>query len=263
MKKISEFAKRYIWALACAIYMFTIGVASARGRHAVRWVAHWFGYPEPGETTELPLVAPDEISDPATAVELFEPAGVDGNVPLLQLLVMARLVRTERPSGIFEIGTFDGRTTLNLAANAEPSTRVITLDLPAADVDETALAIEEGDRAYVEKPVSGSRFLGTDFEARITQVFGDSATFDYSPYKGKIDFVFVDGAHSYEYVKNDTDRALELLGDSGGWILWDDYGVWDGVTTALNEYYRSGGVFGGLKHVEGTPLAVLKVEPKI
>ena len=35
--------------------------------------------------------------------------------------------------------------------------------------------------------------------------------YDYSPLKGKIDLIFIDGSHSYEYIENDTRRALELL----------------------------------------------------
>ena len=44
-------------------------------------------------------------------------------------------------SEIIEIGTFDGRTALNLAVNAPERTTVVTLDLPAGAA--TAFAIEE------------------------------------------------------------------------------------------------------------------------
>jgi hypothetical protein len=36
-----------------------------------------------------------------------------------------------------------------------------------------------------------------------------------------MDLIFVDGAHSYEYVKNDTVKGLEML-RPGGIIAWHD-----------------------------------------
>lgn len=36
-----------------------------------------------------------------------------------------------------------------------------------------------------------------------------------------MDFVFVDGFHCYEYVKNDTEKGLEML-RPGGIIAWHD-----------------------------------------
>ena len=75
-----------------------------------------------------------------------------------------------------------------------------------------------------------------------------------------MDFIFVDGSHSYEYVLNDSDKARKLLRDGRGVIVWHDYGDWDGVTKALNELYSAGGDFKGVKHISGTPLACLIVD---
>ena len=70
-----------------------------------------------------------------------------------------------------------------------------------------------------------------------------------------MDFVFVDGSHSYEYVLNDSRLARRLLRKDGdGIIVWHDYGAWRGVTRALNALYRRDSVFQGLKHIEGTTL---------
>ena len=45
-------------------------------------------------------------------------------------MVIANLAEQAEPPTAFEIGTFDGRTTLNIAANLRPPARVYTLDLP-------------------------------------------------------------------------------------------------------------------------------------
>ena len=44
---------------------------------------------------------------------------IDGNVNLAELAVLNALCRTFRPKSIMEIGTFDGRTTLNLSLNSD------------------------------------------------------------------------------------------------------------------------------------------------
>jgi len=182
---------------------------------------------------------------------------VDGNVSLMELAILAGLARVGNPRAVFEIGTFDGRTALNLAANA-PDAQVHTLDLPPGESD-TSLAIDPDDRQYIEKPSAGGRFREAPEARRILQVYGDSATFDFSPYRGQIDLVFVDGSHAYEYVISDSHRAIEMLREGRGTILWHDYGTWLGVTRALNELYLGDPRFKGLRRIEGTALAVLQL----
>lgn len=251
-------AKKYLYALGSAIYMFTLGMRHTRERMHVYQIADWHGYPSPVPTCTVPEVEADEISDPTTAIELRHPIGVDGNVPLAQLVVMMRLIRTHDPQGIFEIGTFDGRTTLNMAANAGSDARIVTLDLPAGQIQDAALPTDVGDSAYSEKAASGARFKGSPLASKITQVFGDSATFDFGPHAGQMDLVFIDGSHSYEYVLSDTENARKLLRNGKGWILWDDYGIWEGVTRALNELHGTNPDYADMLHVKGTPLALIQ-----
>lgn len=162
----------------------------------------------------------------------------DGNVSPVELSIINALCATFRPRRIMEIGTFDGRTTLNLALNS--GGEVFTLDIPSDEKAVLDLAPE--DKPYFDKPRSaiGHRFLTPPNNKlpcvkRITQLYGDSATFDFSPWYGKIDLVFIDGSHSYDYVVNDTSVAMKLMRKEGGVILWHDYGEWPDVTKALNE----------------------------
>ena len=60
-----------------------------------------------------------------------------------------------------------------------------------------------------------------DLLDRVTFLSSDSATFDESAYHGTIDLAFVDGAHSYEYVKSDSEKAWKML-RPGGIIAWHD-----------------------------------------
>ena len=50
----------------------------------------------------------------------------------------------------------------------------------------------------------------------------DARDFDPEPMRGQFDFVWVDGDHSYDGVKNDTEKALAIL-RPGGTIMWHDF----------------------------------------
>ena len=148
--------------------------------------------------------------------------------------------------------------TLNMAKNSPIGSKIYTLDLPKEKIAATKLKIQFGDRIFIDKEISGSTHLNKDSEGKITQLYGDSATFDFSSFYGTMDFIFIDGAHSYEYIVNDTNKALKLLRNRKGIIIWHDYDHgWPGVTTALNELFKKGELFAALKHIEGTSMVCL------
>ena len=47
---------------------------------------------------------------------------------------------------------------------------------------------------------------------------GDSASFDFSKLGTRMDFIFIDGSHAYEYVLRDSETARGLLRDGRGLI---------------------------------------------
>jgi hypothetical protein len=245
-----RFARSYTVAVANTAYAFTAGLASQPSRAFVYEIARRFGFHDhPGLL--VPTVAAGALTNANIPIVLPVTDQVDGNVTLLELIVLSRLVHGAR--SVFEIGTFDGRTTVTLAANA-PDASVHTLDLPTGA--KTALQVTNDDRRYIDKPESGGRIHGTAFAGRIKQLYGDSATFDFSRYEA--DFVFVDGAHTYDYVLSDSARATGMVRKRGGIVVWHDYGEWEGVTRALNELVLQT-EYSGIRHVAGTSLAVLKV----
>jgi hypothetical protein len=211
---------------------------------------------ERGQKTSLPAVDWQEAID-VRAIRIVEPQKNSGDVSLGELAVLASAAAALRAGDeIIEIGTFDGRTTLNLAINAPAQYRVFTLDLPPDAAPKFDLA--PGERAYVEKPRSGRRFLQAPPEwaaaaGRITQLIGDSATYDWSPHAGRAGLVFVDGSHAYDYVSADSNTAFRLVANKG-MVIWHDYGVWEGVTRALEEIEASRHL--GLRQVRGTSLVV-------
>ena len=181
-----------------------------------------------------------------------------GHTTEFELKVLSNLVKKRTPKRIFEIGTFQGRTTLNMALNISENAEIITLDLPASELALTKMEIEEGEIRYVDKEISGERFLGHPVATKIRQVFGDSATFSFSEYNNSVDLAFIDGSHAYEYVINDSQKVFAMM-RPGGLIIWHDYTNWKGVWSALNELYQSDSRFKNLKHIGGTSIALLQL----
>ncbi len=158
----------------------------------------------------------------------------EGNPTLIELFCLGAIASGTGARLMFEIGTFDGSTTLQLALNSPPDAVVYTLDLPSEEIDRTQNPLLPGERSYVLKPRSGSRFVGTNAQVKIRQLFGDSATFSAGPLVGQMDLVVVDGSHALDSVRSDSALA-QTLARPGGWIVWHDYGVWPDVTTGLLE----------------------------
>lgn len=166
-------------------------------------------------------------------IPCLQDARVDAYVDDRQRAIIAALVRGLEAQTFFEIGTNRGRTTWTVAHHNENLT-LYTLDLPPTK-DNTAYELADDDRVYLRPPSqTGEAFQGTPEAQRVTQIFKDSATFDYSPYANQIDFVYIDGAHTYDYVKSDTANALTMLSPTGA-IAWDDYATGPGVYEALIE----------------------------
>ena len=259
MTRALDFFRRYLRAAAGAVWLFTVGWAQPHNRPVLDVLGNEVGLvarPVP----EAPGIGVWELVTENVSIQLREPVAVNGNTSLQELAVLAALVAQRRPLRIFEIGTFDGRSTVNMAVNTTPDAEVFTLDLPAGMASSTALTTDPHDIQFVEKPTSGARFAGADVSSRITQLRGDSATFDFGPYRGTVDLVFIDGSHSYEYVLSDSRNALDMLRAGGGVVLWHDYGVWPGVTRALNELHRRDHRFAGLRHVVDTSFGYLAAD---
>jgi len=113
--RASAFLKRYLFALGASPYLFTVGLRSARNRNLVNRIAWHFGYGN--VPRKLPKTLVEQVCPQHEAVELLEVTAQNGNVSPWELFVLPRLTKCKRPKTIFEFGTFDGRTTLDLAVN--------------------------------------------------------------------------------------------------------------------------------------------------
>lgn len=181
--------------------------------------------------------------------------GTPTNDEALQICGAMRALNARR---VVEIGTYIGATTIQLAANLpDDDGCVFTVDIDPADLAGLDDHISSFDRKLVQKQrvELGSTFRGTEYEGRIRQILGDSAAIDYGSIVGEIDLAFIDGGHSYEQVRADTEAILPHM-RPGGAIFWHDYQpVCPGVVRYLHELQASRPV----KHLRETQLAALRL----
>lgn len=167
-------------------------------------------------------------------------------------ITLANIVSHHSMHPCFEIGTAAGSTALLLSFNT--SEVVYTLDLPSDDPDAPIVLtrLKTDDEVIVKR--QRASLLRVHPRENVVELVGDSATFDYEPYYGRIGVFFIDGAHSSEYVSSDTRNASLCCRDDGV-IVWDDFGGSRDVTDFLDTLTRRGvSVYG----IEGTKLVFSK-----
>jgi hypothetical protein len=139
---------------------------------------------------------------------------------IVSLCLVCQIIK---PHIVFEIGTLTGYTAFHFALNSPDDARVYTLDLPIDEKVTPKLKTTVTDDAHIHLEHGRYCFENTPVAENITCLFGDSATFNFSPFHNRVDFFFVDGAHSYEYVRSDTLNALNCC-HPGSVIAWHDFG---------------------------------------
>jgi glycosyltransferase involved in cell wall biosynthesis/tetratricopeptide (TPR) repeat protein len=172
----------------------------------------------------------------------------DDTRAVLTLLVHAR------PKRVLEIGTALGHMTANFTRWTSDDAQVFTIDLVRGMNRARPGAFEQ----EVEVPWHSEwgRFaneFGTAYKAFF--ITADTMTYDLGRL-APLEFVFVDGAHDFEHVVNDSRKAYEALA-VGGWLVWHDFGSTVPWVKA-REAVESIGFEEAVVHVEGTEVAFLR-----
>lgn len=135
--------------------------------------------------------------------------------------VIAKLAKKHRC--ILEIGTFLASTSLTFLLNG--AKRVFTVDK------------EVHPNNLLQLP-----FFEDSYDDTIVFLVGDSTDKKVHAYINSwclsndlFDFVFIDGGHDYQTVKNDFHLALSVLDGDGTIVFHDYHPMWNGVVTFLNE----------------------------
>ena len=144
---------------------------------------------------------------------------------------------------VLEIGCNEGHTTRNFALSF-PNKKVYAVDYSGSN------EVMCGEQAKENLPPEKIGHLAKEIP-NVIVVDIDSRTFDYKD--KNIGFVFVDGDHSYNGVKSDTENALKGI-NSNGVIAWHDFleenakETWVGVRKYLTELSENMDIY----HIEGT-----------
>lgn len=129
---------------------------------------------------------------------------------------LTALLLALKPKRIFEIGTYRG-------ASSEMMLRL----LPGAEVVSIAFVNPDKSRQFNNDELTEAEvgaLVSPANRARYTQLIGDSHQIDPGTFvrdHGQMDLVFIDGDHSREGVRQDTDLARAILAP-GGAIAWHD-----------------------------------------
>jgi hypothetical protein len=180
------------------------------------------------DLTRLPTVSPESLLPdgealPRLTLALFN--RTHASLSVLEWITLILLLRKTRAQSVFEFGTYKGVSITQLALNLPADAVIRTLDLPEQD---TALqfAIPDPDELQIAREAGKGSLVPPELRPRIQFLKQDSAKFDERPFAGQVDFVFVDGAHSYDYVKSDSEKGWRML-RPGGIIAWHDCRVAD------------------------------------
>ena len=163
-------------------------------------------------------------------------------------------VRKEQPKIFLEIGVFHGVTARNICEllhqTHKNDFKYIGLDLFVENEENKNEVIPNNKfnnplkriyYKYIKKQnpysIEAVRDLLKKFEKNVHLIQGNSNKVLKKIDMGKIDYVFLDGGHEYNTVKNDLDNCIEVI-KKGGTILCDDYnlGSAPGVKKAIDEF---------------------------
>lgn len=127
----------------------------------------------------LPIRKSSEIFGNISHIKIIEPTAKNGNINDYQMQCLVSVVQKRSPKKLFEFGTFDGRTALNLANFSGDDSVVFTLDLPQEKLGSTAHAVEGNNKQYVIGKDAKRRFQDYPCKSKIDHLWDDSATFDF------------------------------------------------------------------------------------
>jgi hypothetical protein len=197
----------------------------------------------------------DLLGDRKCEVKLRVMKYEDGMLPLRDAIALLSLLVLEQPAQVLEIGTYMGHTARAMAENLETST-IHTIDLPRdfSVREDAGIFPFKDDLHLIGRRIVGREFNGEPCERRIVQHLGNTALMDFTRI-GRPTFFFVDGSHTYEYCKNDSEKCLFLC-PQGGTFLWHDCDqMHQGVVRLVLEWRA---LDRNVVRIEGTDLAYWK-----
>jgi predicted O-methyltransferase YrrM len=170
-----------------------------------------------------------------------------GSLPT-DYLLLKQLASNPSCKTYFEIGTWRGESLMNVAPFVE---KAYSLNL-----DTHELLNRGASGNYIEQVGMFAKDV-----TNVELLKGDSTRFNFEPWYGKCDLVFIDGDHNYTSIISDTQNALKLMRSQKSIIVWHDYGHspevirWDVLLAILDTLPIS--LRKNLYHIANTKCAIL------
>ena len=152
------------------------------------------------------------------SLEVFP--GAAAAISPLEFICLVLLAKRVNAHKVFEFGTYQGVSITQLALNLPAEAEIYKLDLPDNPVQTLYPITDAQDREIASLPIKGS-LVPDELRSRIHFLKEDSARFDETRFAGRMDLVFVDGAHNTDYVRNDSEKGWNML-RPGGALVWHD-----------------------------------------
>src|SRR5579859_7704287 len=150
-KKVRYLYSHLLPTQAACLYLFTIGLLRKKSR-ALIYDIWMMVCPRVFSKKYIPPVAVTSLVSKEVSLHLYEQEDdTVGNISFEELLILVELVQTRQPATCFEIGTYDGRTALNMAANTPEDAVIYTLDLPREEIASTLFPLDPFDLKVVKK----------------------------------------------------------------------------------------------------------------
>ena len=166
-------------------------------------------------------------------------------------------VKISKPKFFLEVGVFHGVTARNVCELLyqihQDDFKYIGLDLFAENSENKREVIpntkfnnplKEIYFKYIKKldpySLEAVQDLLKKFKNNVHLIKGNSKKILKKINMSKIDYVFLDGGHDYETVKNDLNNCIEVLKRNNGIIMCDDYNLpkASGVKKAIDEFIK-------------------------
>jgi hypothetical protein len=208
------------------------------------------------ELKSIPTISPGEVLGARkAAIKLNVQKYEDGMLSSFEAMALLSILVTDNPREVLEIGTYMGHTTKAMAENLDGSI-IHTVDLPSdfSVCQDSKSGPPKDDFHLISRRVVGREFKGQAIGARIKQHFGDTAVISFQEF-GKPTFFFIDGSHTYEYCKQDSEKCFALCGGVGTFLWHDCDETHPGVVKFILEWIAMGR---NIVRIEGTTIAYWK-----
>lgn len=154
---------------------------------------------------------------------------INGWMSPAELTFLAETAQSSKT--VFEIGSFQGRSTRAIADNLPEKGRIFAIDPWSFVIRDV---IQSDDVAFnifycnLHDHIASGKCIVCPVKWEL-----------YDPKEERANFIFIDGEHTYEAVKHDIMKALKYL-KLGGTLAGHDYAVpFDGLKQAVDEIFGS------------------------